>query len=137
MNVKTKNKFISGPLSDWSVPLKHNFWFQLGIFFTVTGVTLIVFGIFLSLPAALIGIYLFVIGLVTLGATLFGRGTITSYRRTKAHIGTYKHIEPWFLDGYTRSMYCSRVGVWVAAKELECTHQLTGRLTSPSPIKIC
>lgn len=96
----------------------------------------VLLGIFLSPSIALIGLYCFAIGLLTLGTTEGGRGTVTSYRRTKAHIGKHKNIQMWFQKNYSDSMYCSRVGVWVAAKEFECTHQLTRRLTSPNPIKI-
>ena len=133
---KRRKRSIPGPIADWMIPLKHNFWFQLGVLLTITGLLQIAIGILVSRILLLIGILLFFIGLPILGATEGGRGTVFSYRRTKAHIKKYEKLQRRFEKQYSRKMYCSRVGVWAAAREFSCTQQLSKRLVAPCPLKI-
>ena len=123
-------------LKDWIIPLKYNFWFQLGTLFLFTAFLQVGCGFLyrhFTVDSVAITILLFVAGGGILGMTEFGQGTVRSYRRVR-HVLDQKIGEIKFdvrlQEKIARELYCYRVGARVAAAERELSKQLIPALAN-------
>jgi hypothetical protein len=128
---KKTRKWIKGPLHDWIIPYRCNFWFQLGhALLIAVALNAGVFWITRSANAVASAVLLFILSVVILGGTEFGRGTVKAYRRTREIIenkGTLGHrvqIE------FGKKLYCFRAGVRTAAIDCGRAHELIPALAN-------
>jgi hypothetical protein len=128
MTRRFKSQRIKIKWADGFIPLRWNFWYQLGVGITLTGIGLgwwahTVFragGIDLtSSGMTALSIALIVLGIFLLASTEFGTATILSYRVTRALINgkrgkPVRIVKEW-------DTYCLQIGVKAAASEFDCT----------------
>lgn len=122
--------------SDWLIPFKYNVWVQLGAILLMAAVILVIFTyVSRQLTASAISIifWLLLAGMLILGSTEFGRGTVRSYRRVRQILDD-SGAEPVFgaqlQNQIAQKMYCYRVGARVAAAEKGIFNQLLPKIAN-------
>jgi hypothetical protein len=122
--------------SDWLIPFKYNVWVQLGTILLMTAVIKVIW-VYVSRQfsaSALIMIFWMLwAGMLILGSTEFGRGTVRSYRRVRQILddsGTEPIFEVQLQNQIAKKMYCYRVGARVAAAEKGLSKRLLPKLAN-------
>lgn len=122
---RKRSKWIKGPLNDWIIPYKYNWWFQFAnVLLIVFCLCIVVFWI-TKYPPALVVAFFSIITLVPIfGMTEFGRGTVQGYRRARQIIEREGAFEERLQKKFGKKLYCYRAGARAASIEYDLSQKL-------------